>query len=819
MLVAASGTTPRSGAGSVSGVRPRRSLRGRFVVLVVAAATVATAPASPVFAAACPGADPCPYVSASVVGRRADGAFRFPQGIAVSRDGRVYAADQFGRDVQVFGADGAPRGVFGTQGAGAGQFVAGIGGLAIDPVSQDVFAIDSRANRIERFTAEGVFAAAFGTAGTAAGQFSFGGGTDSDDTAGGGVVVGGGKLYVADTLNSRVQRMNLDGTGAEVLSIPAPGGFSVPEGVGWTDADGGLLYVADNRNDRIVTARPAATEPRADVVAISDPAANGPDGKPALDQPYDVTLDGGTGRAYVASDLNSRLVKFGPAAGGGLPLEGVFGTFGTGLGQIQFPRSIAVGGGEVFLAEAGTNRVQVFGLDGASRRTFGFAARAGGDFTLPQGIAPDRHGDVLVADTFAYRGLDLRPDGSVRAVVGAARLFDTTRDPDAQVDRFLGLVDIAQAPDGTLVALDSRARRVVRFDAVGRLLGVVARAVVSSRSGAAEGGIAVGADGGIWVADAEGDVLKRLDPVSGVVTVTVGGAGAGPGQLNAPQGVRIAADGHLWVADGGNARVQELLPDGTHVRSIGTSGAVERQLEKPAALALDGRGRVYVADVAKSKVLVYATTDGAYVTRWGERGVVPGQLLHPRGVAVDCTGTVTVADTDANRLQRFVLSDPGPSTCVPRPSPPPSAPPVATGTTTAPPTAPVPPLPPSPAPPHPRDAPQPSRVSLRLVRSSGALGRRGVTLRLSCNVACVLRPSFTLSLATGRSRYPVAGPEPRRLAAGRAVTLAVHPRAAVIRALRRRAGSRRRLRLVVTVRAQRAGAATSLTRRTFKVRA
>jgi len=777
---------------------------------------VASVSTPPAFAAACPGADPCPYVATSVVGRRADGAFRFPQGIAVSRDGRVYVADQFGRDVQVFGADGAPRGVFGTQGTGPGQFSAGIGGLAIDPATQDVFAIDSRANRIERFTADGAFVTAFGTRGTAAGQFFFGGGTDSDDTAGGGVVVGGGKLYVADTLNSRVQRMNLDGTGAEVLSIPAPGGFSVPQGVGWTDADGGLLYVADNRNDRVVAARPVATEPRADVVAISDPAATGPDGRPALDQPYDVALDGVTGRAFVASDLNSRLVKLGPAAGGGLPLEGVFGTFGTGPGQIQFPRSIAVGGGEVFLAEAGTNRVQVFGQDGASRRTFGFPARAGGDFTLPHGIAADRHGDVLAADTFAYRGLDLRPDGSVRAVVGAAKLLDTTRDPDAQADRFLGLVDVSQAPDGTIVALDSRAMRVVRFDVEGRLLGVLARDVASSRSGAAEGGIAVDAGGAVWIADAEGDVLKRLDPVSGAVTVTVGGTGTGPGQLNAPQGVRVAADGHLWVADGGNARVQELLPDGTHVRTIGTSGAVERQLEKPVALALDGRGRVYVADVAKSRILVYATADGAYVTRWGERGVEPGQLLHPRGVAVDCNGTVTVADTDANRLQRFVLPDPGLSTCVPRPSPAGPPPTTETGaaTTTAPPGDPAPP----PPPPQPRAAPRPAIVSVRLVRSTGALGRRGVTVRLSCNVACTLRPSFTLSLATGRSRYPVVGPKPRRLAAGRSVTVAIRPRAAVVRALRRRVGSRRRLRLAVTARAQRTGAPASLTRRTFTVR-
>lgn len=765
--------------------------------------------------AACPGAaDPCPYQSSSVVGQRADGAFRFPQGIAVSPlDGRVYVADQFGRDVQVFAPDGTPQGVFGTQGTGGGQFSAGIGGLAVDPASGDVFAVDSRANRIERFSADGTFEQAFGgpaPAGTtpAAGQFRFGGGTDSDDTAGGGVVVGGGRLWVADTLDNRVQRMGLDGSGAEVVSIPVPGGFSIPEGVGWTDREGGLLYVADNRDDRVVAAHVPAGSNTADRVVVTDPNAQAPDGTPALDQPYDVAVDGSNGRAFVASDQNSRLVSLAPPADPLLPVDGVFGSFGTGPGQIEYPRSIAVSGAqEVFLAEAGTNRVQVFDEAGASLRSFGFPARDGGNFTLPQGLAPDRYGDLLVADTFAYRGLDLQPDGGVRDVIGAAKLLS---DAGTQPDRFLGLVDLAQAPDGTIVALDSRVGRVVRFDADGRLVGVVATGVVSSRAGAAEGGIAVDPTGAIWVADAGGDVLKRLDPASGAVTATLGAPGSAEGQLNSPQGLRLDADGNLWVADSGNARVQELRPDGSAVRVLGTSGAVAQQTNKPVALALDGRGRVYVADVAASQVLVYRT-DGTYDTRWGGRGVAPGQLLHPRGIAVDCNGTVTVADTDANRLQRFVPNDPGPSTCVARPVPPPAppAPPAPPPTTQA--AAP-------PPPPAPKPVPRSARVRVRLVRASGALGRRGVAVRLGCDVACSVRPGLSLALANGRLGRAVRAGGPRRLRAGVTLTLAVHPSTAVVRTLRRHVRRGGRLRLGVTVRATRTGAAPSTVRRAFAVR-
>lgn len=788
----------------------------RLLAATAAALGIVAAPAA---GAACPGAaDPCPYSASSVVGQRAGGVLRFPQGIAVGTDGSVYVADQFGRDIQRFAADGTPLAVFGSQGTGDGEFTAGIGGLAVDPVSGDVFAVDSRPGRILRFTAQGAFVAAFGTAGTAPGQFRFGGGTDSDDTAGGGVVVGGGTLWVADTLNNRVQRMGLDGSDPAVISFPGTGGFSILEGVGWTDRDGGLLYVADNRNDRVVAARVPAASTTAELVGVTAAGALGPDGRPALDQPYDVALDAADGTAWVASDQNSRLVALGAPAAEVLGVQGVLGTFGPGPGQIEYPRSVAVGSArEVFLAEAGNNRVQVFGPDGASRRSFGFAAREGGNLTLPQGLAADPYGDVLVADTFAYRGLDLQPDGGLRAVVGAAKLFDTLREGEAQPDRFLGLVDLAPAPDGTVVALDSRAHRVVRFDAAGRFAGVVARGVGASRAGTAEGGIAVEPSGAIWVADAVGDVLQRLDPVTGAVTATLGGSGSAPGQLDGPQGLRLDAEGTLWVADAGNQRVQALRPDGTVVRVLGAGGAAAQQLEKPVALALDARGRVYVADVAQSQVLVYGTGDGGFRTRWGTRGVGEGELLHPRGIAVDCLGTVTVADTDANRLQRFVPVDPGPPACRPRPVPPPVPQPVPT--VPAEPATPAVPAPPPPAPkPRPAAPPRTAHVSVRLVRGTGALGRRGVALRVSCDVACVLRPSFTLAPAAGGRAVAPTGGSARRLAARRTVVLAVRLRATDARALRRRLRPGRRLRLGVTLRATRAGARTSTTRRGFLVR-
>ena len=79
----------------------------RFLVAALAAALILVVPS--VATAACPGADPCPYSAAGVIGQRAEGVLRFPQASAVGPDGSIYVGDQLSHTVQVFGPDGSFR--------------------------------------------------------------------------------------------------------------------------------------------------------------------------------------------------------------------------------------------------------------------------------------------------------------------------------------------------------------------------------------------------------------------------------------------------------------------------------------------------------------------------------------------------------------------------------------------------------------------------------------------------------------------------------------------------------------------------------------
>ena len=82
-------------------------------------------------AAACPGADPCPYGAYASISQNGGGVFRQPQAVAVAPSGDVYVGDRWSYVVQHFSPGGTFLGEFGEYGSGPGQFGA-IGGIAHD---------------------------------------------------------------------------------------------------------------------------------------------------------------------------------------------------------------------------------------------------------------------------------------------------------------------------------------------------------------------------------------------------------------------------------------------------------------------------------------------------------------------------------------------------------------------------------------------------------------------------------------------------------------------------------------------------------------
>jgi len=130
------------------------------------------------------------------------GAFFFPNGLAVAKDGRVYVADGDNRRVQVFDDKGVFRRFVDTSGVPRG--------LAIDE-RERLYVVDALAHTIDVFTLDGERMTQFGTRGFGPGQFNF-----PNDVA----LDARGRIYISDRENNQVQVWGWPATVVPATVVP-----------------------------------------------------------------------------------------------------------------------------------------------------------------------------------------------------------------------------------------------------------------------------------------------------------------------------------------------------------------------------------------------------------------------------------------------------------------------------------------------------------------------------------------------------------------------------------------------------------------------
>ena len=128
---------------------------------------------------------------------------------------------------------------------------------------------------------------------------------------------------------------------------------------------------------------------------------------------------------------------------------------------------------------------------------------------------------------------------------------------------------------------------------------------------AAPTGIAVDANGVLYVADRYNHTIRRIS-ATGIVSTLAGQAGSqgdsdGPGPLarfNHPTGVAVDASGTVYVADRYNHTIRKISPAGVVSTLAGLAGIPGNangtgrgaSFNQPMGVAVDGAGIVYVAD-------------------------------------------------------------------------------------------------------------------------------------------------------------------------------------------------------------------------------
>jgi sugar lactone lactonase YvrE len=440
-------------------------------------------------------------------------------------------------------------------------------------------------------------------------------------------VDGAGDLFIADSLNNRIRRVD---AATQVISTVAGscttnctgGGDGGPatsadlsEPVGVAVDNAGNLFIADSGNDRIRRVD-AATQ------VITTAAGNGSccysaDGLPAT------SADGASGS--IALDTAGNLF----------------------IGVGNHVRRVDAGT-QVITTVAGSDHPQSLGDGGPATSAY---------LNLVADVGLDSGGNLFIVDDDQH--LVRRVDAGtqvITTVAGNPNCFQCagfSGDGGPATSALLAYPDgVTVDSTGTLFISDGNNERVRRVDAATQVINTYAgNGYQSYCCGGGYGGdggpatsaelnspygLAVDQAGNLFIADANNHRIRRVDAVTNVITTVAGngyrdpsnpygstggfGGDGGPAtsaELNEPIGVALDSTGNLLIADYGNNRIRRVDATTGVITTVAGSGpacfgcggfsgdggpATSAELAGPFWVAVDTKGNLFIGDIGNHRI-------------------------------------------------------------------------------------------------------------------------------------------------------------------------------------------------------------------------
>ena len=487
----------------------------------------------------------------------------------------------------------------------------------------------------------------------------------------------GGNLYIADTNNHRIRKVDPSGT---ITTVAGTGdsGFSGDGGTGidarlsspsGIDVDGsGILYIADTRNNCVRKLYPSegmATiagggslwlRPGTDLSMLATDVD-------LTSTVSDITSDG-EGNVYICEREGARVLRLEPSGllsvAIGTGTRGYAGDGGPAArAQLGGPTRILFDAeGNLYVSDMYNHRVRRVDSSGiittiAGTGEAGFAGDGGAaiqaQLRMPGGIAMDDSGNLYIADAMNHRVRKVDPSGKITTVagdgsnepLGNGRVFRGDGGPATQANLKLPL-DVVVNPSGELFVADGDGfKGVVRKVDTSGTISTVAGSKIpggTPNNGPTYAGPAT-----------EASFCK---PVS----LSLDGAG----------NLYIGAEGDAYIRRVDTAGVVKTVAGtGEYGTSHGASGdgglATEARIGMTEAVHVDAAGNLYIATTNRrirkvDPLGVISTVAGGGQGRIASRGGIPATsilLEYPSIAVLDGKGNLYVAERN-----RIVKVDP-----------------------------------------------------------------------------------------------------------------------------------------------------------------
>jgi sugar lactone lactonase YvrE len=478
-----------------------------------------------------------------------------------------------------------------------------------------------------------------------------------------------GTLYVSDAANNVIRRVT-PGTSGAVDTLAGTGvGFNNPQGLA---LDGrGYLWVADSGNHTIrrINLVTGVVQTVAGLAGVPG-AADGTGSGARFMLPAGLAVEAETAAEELARELLGQppppVSVIVADAGNGILRRvddsGHVTTIGTtGAAVFAAPSGVAVDPfGNIFVSEPGAGRVKVLLKETGQIVP---VSRAN-TFQNPGGISITRAGTIVVADgNHGAQGIRFGAPTITRITPGHVGYQGGTQ---------ITIEGTNFAPDSIVIAAGVILRSSV--DDTGYIHATAPSAPNALPSGVTT--LTVQNRGGLAQASLQVDAIAFDTLPAGYITTIAGGStfigdgAAGSNAVIGPQGIAVDANGNLFIVDASNSRIRRVDARTGIITTVAGNGiagfsgdggpALLASLDSPSVVAFDAGGNLLIGEYFHGRIRsvdartgIITTIAGSPGSDLGDNGPALQASINPNAIALDAAGNIFIAEYYGSRVRRI----------------------------------------------------------------------------------------------------------------------------------------------------------------------